>query len=48
VHVVIAKIAQSAAVGAVAASVSLIVLMGLWHISPVVVRKAPHKIQAPI
>jgi hypothetical protein len=40
VYVVIAKIADSSGVGLIAAATALIVLTGLWHISPWVRRRS--------
>jgi hypothetical protein len=38
VYVVIAKIAGSASVGSAAATTSLVLLIGLWHITPLMLR----------
>jgi hypothetical protein len=39
IYVVIAKIADSAAIGAVTSGVVLLMLVGLWHVVPLIVRR---------
>jgi uncharacterized protein DUF6328 len=38
VYVVIAKIAQSTVIGIAVGGISLLVLLGLWHVSPLLLR----------
>jgi hypothetical protein len=39
IYVVIAKIADSAAIGAVTSGAVLLMLVGLWHVVPLIVRR---------
>jgi hypothetical protein len=48
VYVVIAKIAQSTMIGIVAGGAALLVLLGLWHVSPLLMRLHGHQAKATL